>query len=214
MSNGKVVVMHDMVFDRLYKLGTKVNQLVLDGKRSPHELCELYQRVLDRKFPVWHTVDLGVYTNLAEYQEAFKDAGLSIQDFDERRFDAESRRGELEFSVEQSTIPLVRLSVYDLGFGASSIPSYRQVCEQGYHLGLQPCSTEVAFALRLQHDDFGGMIATKTFREKSHSDRYIYVATGRGVELKTIGDGGFPDDFFEPGDSFIFTLPWGRHVAG
>ncbi len=49
--------------ERLWKLQTKVNMLVLDGKRDPEAVADIYQKILDQT-GTWHEQDGVVYLSV------------------------------------------------------------------------------------------------------------------------------------------------------
>jgi hypothetical protein len=99
------------------------------------------------EMPVWKTVKLGLHKSPDEYRAALRSAKRKITDWANEILD------DVTCSQEEKEVDLVLLSTDDLGLKDENWTKYRDICTKAIELGLEICSAEVGFALRLQYPD-------------------------------------------------------------
>jgi len=158
-----------------------------------------------REFPVWKTVELGVYKTPDAYRAALATGMLRSGDW------VTNFLGKPAYKCASvaTSVDLVLVSVADLGFQRGAL--YSEICERAQQFGLRLCAAEVGPALRLAYVDQPRgerlIIATKPSAD-THEDLDLFVmevSGGGGLWLR--GDCGPQDRYWEPDRRFVFVGP-------
>lgn len=199
---------NDNVFERLWKLQTQADRLVLEGKRDPQVLIDFYQKILETpvaktvEWKMWMTVRLGTLKNVDEIRQALKTGGYFIGD---RENDI---LGKPAFKVSETEqdVELVNVSVEELGFKQGAC--YADICKRASKLGLDLCPAEVGPQLRLQwKDQSKGTYVVVAMEAIADSDRDLSVfSVGHYVDGKQClrANCGDADDVWYSNVRFVF----------
>jgi hypothetical protein len=179
---------NDNLYERMWKLQTQANRLVLEGKRDRQVLIDFYQKFLETpvtktvEWKTWKTIKLGTGLKTTDdFRQALKADGHFIGDL------ANDIIGKPAFKVSETEqdVELVNVSVEELGFKQGAC--YADICKRAFELGLDLCPTEVGPQLRLRwKDQSKGTYVVVAMNAITGSDGSLFV-----FSLKRDGDGRY-----------------------
>lgn len=197
MSNGNVL-------ERLWKLQTQVNRLVLEGKRDPEEVIAYYQKVLEKtlEWKTWKTIKLGTLKNADEIR---RDILLASKKSITNWANYILGRQAFKISEVEYNLDLVIVSVQDLGFKSSA--SYGEICKRAKEFGLGLCPAEVGPQLFLQWDGQldEACVVVAMDAIATDTDRGIFVLRFSSDKQTLHAEDGRPDNRWSYQFRFVFV---------
>jgi hypothetical protein len=151
---------------------------------------------------IFKTIELGTYTNVAQYRKALKEGSHHIGP------DADGILDQLRFGhVPQNTkINLVNLSVSEFGFVKGA--HLGKILERGLEMGLELCTPEIGPGLRLAYGDqpLGNwLVIAMNGIPDPFGARIIFGCARHDHGLWLYGFNGRPNRFWGPDFNFIFV---------
>lgn len=161
---------------------------------------ELSFSPVERTFPIWKTIRLGLYENSDGYRVALKRAQCAIGPWADDILD--------DVRVSTDVVDLVIVSVADLGFEEETC--YIDICTKANELGLALCPHEVGPALRLIYPDQPEnqwlYIAMEPMIDDG-DERNIFILNNDHGELWLCSCPGDPEVFMSPSYHLVFMRP-------
>jgi hypothetical protein len=161
---------------------------------------------METKWKVWKTIKIGTHENANAFCYVLKAAGIKM-------LSVNYELGQVKTAKRIKEIPLVRVSVGDLGF--ENEVTYREICKRALEQGLALCPAEVGLQLCWQYGEMPKIVSERiamklltTIADERTKLKFIFVVKNNkyGPWLGT--DVVSPQRMlYRPEFVFIFSLP-------